>query len=440
MSYMDEVWNQSLTLIQQEINPVSYRTWIEPIEPVSMTKETFAFRVSNDAARTILSTRYHYMLQNALKQVSGNTYELQYLLPGEFPAEESIQASETPNEGVFNPKYTFDNFVVGSGNQFAHAACLAVAEAPAQAYNPLFLYGQSGLGKTHLLHAIGHFAMEQHPEKKVLYVRAERFTNELIEAISRNKNEEFRSRYRNVDVLMIDDIQFIAGKERTMEEFFHTFNTLHETSKQIILTSDQPPNDIPTLEDRLRSRFSWGLIADIQPPDLETRVAILIKKVKMENLALEDEVLMFIATKVESNIRTLEGALNRVLAYSRLVNRKITMELAEEALKDIIVNGGPKRLTADIIVDAVSEYYDIPKEELLGKKRSREISYPRQVAMWLCREMTDMSLPKIGEHFGGRDHTTVIFAYDKIAEELKNNPATRSAILDVKKRIQERGY
>ncbi|MFY9275652.1 MAG: chromosomal replication initiator protein DnaA, partial [Clostridium sp.] len=327
-----------------------------------------------------------------------------------------------------NPKYTFDTFVIGNSNRFAHAACVAVAESPAKAYNPLFLYGGVGLGKTHLMHAIGHHIMCQQEDPKVVYVSSEKFTNELINSIKNDKNEEFRNKYRNVDVLLIDDIQFIAGKEGTQEEFFHTFNALHEANKQIIISSDRPPKEIPTLEDRLRSRFEMGLITDIQPPDFETRIAILRKKAQLENINVPNEVMTYIAKYIKSNIRELEGALTRVVAYSSLTNKNISLELATEALKDIISNPKSEEITVNRIKEKVSEAFNIKMDDFNSKKRTRTIAYPRQIAMYICRELTDLSLPKIGSEFGGRDHTTVIHAHDKISKDIEENQQIKDKI------------
>jgi chromosomal replication initiator protein len=343
---------------------------------------------------------------------------------------------ENGSRSQLNPKYTFDTFVIGNSNRFAHAASLAVAEAPAQAYNPLFIYGGVGLGKTHLMHAIGHYTLSQNPNASVVYVSSEKFTNELINSIRDDRNDEFRNKYRNVDVLLIDDIQFIAGKERTQEEFFHTFNALHEANKQIIISSDRPPKEIPTLEDRLRSRFEWGLIADIQPPDLETRIAILKKKAKVENINVPNDVMLYIATKIKSNIRELEGALIRIVAYSSLTNKEVTVELAEEALKDIISDSRPRQITVNLIKEVVSKSFNVKIEDFNSKKRTRAIAYPRQVAMYLCRELTDLSLPKIGDEFGGRDHTTVIHAYDKISTDVNNNSEFKRRLEDIAKEIK----
>ncbi|MGL5675290.1 MAG: chromosomal replication initiator protein DnaA, partial [Cellulosilyticaceae bacterium] len=334
-----------------------------------------------------------------------------------------------------NPRYVFNSFVVGNSNRMAHAAALAVAEAPARAYNPLFLYGGVGLGKTHLMHSIAHYILEQNPNAKVLYASSEKFTNELINSIKDDKNEAFRNKYRNIDVLLIDDIQFIAGKERTQEEFFHTFNTLHEANKQIIISSDRPPKEIETLEDRLRSRFEWGLIADIQGPDLETRIAILRKKAEIESLSVPEEVLLFIAKTVISNIRELEGALNRIIAFSSLANKPITVELANEALKDLISKDKPRIITADYIQEIVANYFHLKPEELKSSKRTRNIAFPRQIAMYLCRKLTDLSLPKIGEKFGGRDHTTIIHGYEKISKDILKDIELSQTIAELENKI-----
>lgn len=387
----------------------------------------------NEFTKGILEGRYLNLIKNAIKQVTNKEYNIQFTIPGE-DLSINVGQSLTSNNSTFNqrsqlnPKYTFDTFVIGNSNRFAHAASLAVAEAPAQAYNPLFIYGGVGLGKTHLMHAIGHYILNQTPNAKVVYVSSEKFTNELINSIRDDRNNQFRNKYRNVDVLLIDDIQFIAGKESTQEEFFHTFNALHEANKQIVISSDRPPKEIPTLEDRLRSRFEWGLIADIQPPDLETRIAILKKKAKVENIDVPDDVMQYIASKIQSNIRELEGALIRIVAYSSLTNKKITLELAEEALKDIISSDKPKKITVKLIKEVVSKEFNIKVEDFNSRKRTKSIAYPRQIAMYLTRELTDLSLPKIGEEFGGRDHTTVIHAYDKITEDMANNDDFKNVI------------
>ncbi|AEY64296.1 chromosomal replication initiator protein DnaA [Clostridium sp. BNL1100] len=433
---LNEIWNRTLELLKGEMTEISFNTWILTIEPISIDSNTVTLGVPADFNKGILESRYSYLIKNALRQISHREYNIYFAIPSQAPVKPAAQEyNEDSNMSFLNPKYTFDTFVIGNGNRFAHAASLAVAEAPAKAYNPLFLYGGVGLGKTHLMHAIGHFVLGQNPALKVLYVSSEKFTNELINAIRDDKNEEFRYKYRNIDVLLIDDIQFIGGKERTEEEFFHTFNALYEANKQIIISSDKPPKEIPTLEDRLRSRFEWGLIADIAPPDLETRIAILRKKAQLENLDVPDDVMVFIADKVGSNIRELEGALNRVIAYSTLTENIINVDMAVEALKDMLNNSKAVIINSKTIQEAVSRYFHLKTDELKSKKRSRDVSFPRQIAMHLCREMTDMSLPKIGDEFGGRDHTTVIHACEKINHDLENSAELRRTVEDIKKNI-----
>ncbi|EGD47678.1 chromosomal replication initiator protein DnaA [Ruminiclostridium papyrosolvens DSM 2782] len=433
---LNEIWNRTLELLKGEMTEISFNTWILTIEPISIDSNTVTLGVPADFNKGILESRYSYLIKNAFRQISHREYNIYFAIPSQGPIKPAIQEyNEDSNMSFLNPKYTFDTFVIGNGNRFAHAASLAVAEAPAKAYNPLFLYGGVGLGKTHLMHAIGHFVLGQNPALKVLYVSSEKFTNELINAIRDDKNEEFRYKYRNIDVLLIDDIQFIGGKERTEEEFFHTFNALYEANKQIIISSDRPPKEIPTLEDRLRSRFEWGLIADIAPPDLETRIAILRKKAQLENLDVPDDVMVFIADKVGSNIRELEGALNRVIAYSTLTENIMNVDMAVEALKDMLNNSKAVIINSKTIQEAVSRYFHLKTDELKSKKRSRDVSFPRQIAMHLCREMTDMSLPKIGDEFGGRDHTTVIHACEKINHDLENSAELRRTVEDIKKNI-----
>lgn len=437
---ISDLWTRTLDLLKNELTEISFNTWIKTIDPISHDTNTVFLGVPADFNKGILESRYSTLIKNAIKQVTSKEYKVSFVVPGQDAGIGHIAHSDpSPGEeqyvSILNPKYTFDTFVIGNSNRFAHAAALAVAESPAKAYNPLFLYGGVGLGKTHLMHAIGHFILSQNPSSKVLYVSSEKFTNELINAIKDDKNEEFRNKYRNIDVLLIDDIQFIGGKERTQEEFFHTFNALYEANKQIILSSDKPPKEITTLEDRLRSRFEWGLIGDIQPPDLETRIAILRKKAQMENLEVPNDVMIFIADKIASNIRELEGALNRVIAYSSLTTNNISVELATEALKDILSAHKSRVINSTSIQDAVARYFDMKPDEFKSKKRNRDIAYPRQIAMYLCRELTDMSLPKIGDEFGGRDHTTVIHALDKIITDIENNPETRRAIDELKRNI-----
>ena len=448
---LKDLWDKTLNIIKGELTEVSFNTWIKSCEPICISSNTIKISVPNSFTQDILEKRYKDLVINSIEAACSKTYKLEFLIASEIQeAEEKEVRTKEPKKdsiaitvndemsSILNPKYTFDSFVIGNSNRFAHAASLAVAESPAKAYNPLFIYGGVGLGKTHLMHAIGHYILQNNPSAKVAYVSSEKFTNELINAIKDDKNEEFRTKYRSVDVLLIDDIQFIAGKERTQEEFFHTFNTLHEANKQIILSSDRPPKEISTLEDRLRSRFEWGLIADIQAPDFETRMAILKKKADVEKLNVPNEVMVYIATKIKSNIRELEGALIRIVAYSSLTNREITVDLATEALKDIISNKQNKSITIDLIQDVVAAYFNLRVEDLKSQRRTRNVAYPRQIAMYLSRKLTDMSLPKIGEEFGGRDHTTVIHAYEKISESLNNDESLENTINDITKKLTQK--
>lgn len=443
---LKDLWAKTLETIKSELSEVSFNTWIKSCEPISISNNTIKISVPNSFTQDILNKRYKDLVANSIKAVCSKLYNIEFIIFSETPEKEHIEEKTKKSKAItvndemsstLNPKYTFDSFVIGNSNRFAHAASLAVAEAPAKAYNPLFIYGGVGLGKTHLMHAIGHYILEGNPNAKVVYVSSEKFTNELINSIKDDKNEEFRSKYRNVDVLLIDDIQFIAGKERTQEEFFHTFNALHDANKQIILSSDRPPKEIPTLEDRLRSRFEWGLIADIQVPDFETRMAILKKKADVENLNVANDVLGYIASKIKSNIRELEGALIRIIAYSSLTNREVSVDLAAEALKDIISKKQGKHITIDAIQDIVANYYNLRIEDLKSQRRTRSVAYPRQIAMYLSRKLTDMSLPKIGEEFGGRDHTTVIHAYEKISENLKTDDSLQHTIENITKKLTQ---
>lgn len=441
-NHADAFWEKTLELIKAELSPVSFNTWLKTLSPVRLDNGSLVLSAPNKFNKEILETRYATLIENAMNQISAEPLSLEFILSGseakkDFDSESFPNRSNSFSESTnLNPKYVFDTFVIGNSNRFAHAASLAVAESPAKAYNPLFIYGGVGLGKTHLMHAIGHFIKHKNNESKVVYVTSEMFTNELINSIKDDKNVLFRNKYRNIDVLLIDDIQFIAGKERTQEEFFHTFNALHEANKQIIISSDRPPKEIPTLEDRLRSRFEWGLITDIQAPDFETRVAILRKKAETEKIDIPDDILHFIASKIQSNIRELEGALTRVCAFSSLTNRQISLDLANEALKDIFSTSRPKEITISLIKDVVGQNYNVKKEDFISKRRNRAISYPRQVAMYISRELTDFSLPKIGEEFGGRDHTTVIHAYDKISKDIVSNNDQKMKIQRIMKEIK----
>ena len=446
---LKSLWEKTLNIIKGEMSEVSFNTWIKSCEPLSISSTTIKISVPNAFTQDILEKRYKDLVVNSIEAACSKVYNVDFLVASDIQEieekeEKNSKADDKSSVNVndemsstLNPKYTFDSFVIGNSNRFAHAASLAVAEAPAKAYNPLFIYGGVGLGKTHLMHAIGHYALQNNSNAKVVYVSSEKFTNELINAIRDDRNEEFRNKYRNVDILLIDDVQFIAGKERTQEEFFHTFNELHDANKQIILSSDRPPKEIPTLEDRLRSRFEWGLIADIQPPDFETRMAILKKKADVEKLNVANEVMVYIATKIKSNIRELEGALIRIVAYSSLTNRPITVELASEALKDIISNKQNKNITIDVIQDVVAGYFNLRVEDLKSQRRTRNVAYPRQIAMYLSRKLTDMSLPKIGEEFGGRDHTTVIHAYEKISDTLNTDESLQHTVNDITKKLTQ---
>jgi len=435
-----EIWEQARDIMKNELMPVSFNTWIETIDPIELEKDTLILQTTSNLNRNVLENRYNDLIFNTIKQITNKNYLIKYITPEENIVSKSSHLKNESKELIdstnLNPRYVFDEFVVGNSNRFAHAASLAVAESPAKAYNPLFIYGGVGLGKTHLMHAIAHYILSQNKNAKISYVSSEKFTNELINSIRDDKNEEFRNKYRTVDVLLVDDVQFIAGKERTQEEFFHTFNALYEENKQIIVSSDRPPKEIPTLEDRLRSRFEWGLISDIQAPDFETRIAILRKKSERDKVEMPNEVFEFIATKIKSNIRELEGALNRVVAFSTLTKSVVDIDLANEALKDLISESQARKIDVYLIKTVVAEYYNIKIEDFESRKRTRQIAFPRQVAMYLTRELTDMSLPKIGDEFGGRDHTTVIHACDKINDDIKTDYDFKQKINWITKEIK----
>lgn len=453
MDQLSTIWDDVLKLMESEVAKSSFEAWLKQTVPNRLEGSTLYVQVPNEFTRDWVEARYALALKKTLRHLTNQDWDLRFELSPhaktsstattpikehrgvDQPLENKQQLRKEPriqtNTNILNPKYTFDTFVVGNSNRFAHAASLAVAEAPARAYNPLFLYGGVGLGKTHLMHAIGHYALESDPEIQVIYVTSETFTNDLINAIGKKSMVEFRAKYRTADILMIDDIQFVAGKESTQEEFFHTFNALYEANKQLIISSDRPPKEIPTLEERLRSRFEWGLTTDIQAPDLETRIAILRKKAESENIEAPPEVLSYIANHIQSNIRELEGALVRSVAYSNLNKSSLTLELTIEGLKDIIGDQKQKPLTIELIQQIVGNHYGVKVSEMKGKKRTRSITYPRQIAMYLIRELTDQSLPKIGEDFGGRDHSTVIHACDKIANELTQDPSLQLTIKEL---------
>ncbi|MDR7522390.1 MAG: chromosomal replication initiator protein DnaA [Armatimonadota bacterium] len=423
-----EIWAETLQRIEHQLNKPTLESFLKIMRPISLQGDTFVFGVPNRFAKDWVEQRLLTMVRGALQATVGRAVDVRITVteapPVPPPSIHRLPASSVgprvPEGLHLSPKYTFETFVVGVGNRFAHAAAMAVAQAPARAYNPLFIYGGVGLGKTHLLQAIGHLVLAS-GSFRVAYVSSEKFTNELINSIRDDKTVEFRQRYRNVDVLLIDDIQFLAGKERTQEEFFHTFNTLHEANHQIIITSDRPPKEIPTLEDRLRSRFEWGLIADIQPPDLETRIAILRKKAEIDGISVPDEVAEFIAQRIPTNIRELEGALVRVVAYASLTRSPINVELASDVLRDLLPTTRTRVVTIPAIQTAVAELFGIRVEEMRAKRRTKGVAFPRQVAMYVARELTDASLPRIGEEFGGRDHTTVMHACQRVREALRRD-------------------
>ena len=453
-SHLNEIWQLTLTELSKDLNKPSFETWFNLTRPVSLENNCLVIEVPNDFTKEWFETRYRDQIVKALNRVATDEHRVSFVIASEFQdtgnkesLEEAIDHStdfissfkpeqEKKNKFVssFNPRYTFDTFVVGACNRLSHAASLAVAESPARAYNPLFIYGGVGLGKTHLLHAIGQYTIINHDYSSVFYFSSERFTNEFINAIRDNKTLEFRNKYRNMDILLIDDIQFLAGKEQTQEEFFHTFNALHDNNKQIIISSDRPPKEIPTLEDRLRSRFEWGLITDLQPPDLETRTAILKKKALSDGIDIPDQVLQYIAGKIITNIRELEGALIRIVAYASLSETPVTLELTQAALQDIIFTR-QKNITIDTIIEITAENFNISPVDIRSKKRTQNIALTRQVAMYLCRMLTDLSLPKIGEEFGGRDHTTVLHAFKKIDNLISDSSDFKNRLEMIKNNI-----
>jgi len=451
LEQLKEQWDKILLHLKEEheIIDVSYNTWLLPLKVHDISGNIVKILVPDANFKNYIRKKYGLILQVSIEEVTGFSCDV------EFITEDTVKDKEKPEKQLIhnpndvnpstlqnanlNPRYTFDSFVVGANNNLAHAAALAVAESPGEVYNPLFIYGGVGLGKTHLMHSIAHFILKNNPDAKILYVSSEKFTNELIDAI-RNKNNisttEFREKYRNNDVLLIDDIQFIIGKESTQEEFFHTFNTLYESKKQIIISSDRPPKEIETLEERLRSRFEWGLTVDIQSPDYETRMAILRKKEEMEGYNIDNEVIKYIATNIKSNIRELEGALTKIVALSKLDhNREITISLAEEALKDIVSPNENQKVTPDIIIKVVADQFGITPLDIASTKRNKEIAYPRQIVMYLCQQMTDSSLQEIGKYLGGKDHTTIIHGRDKIAAALKKDENLANTIDILKKKL-----
>ena len=467
---LQAVWAQILDKMKEQLAPTAFN-WLNPVQPLSLTDDTLELGTQNEMSKEWIAGHYQTFIEDAVKAVLGGPKVVQLTVmaddstagPEDAPVvveaknEKPAQGTLFPEGGAeahaevvaephivapgdnssLNPKYTFDTFVTGKSNNFAHAAAMAVADKPGKTYNPFFMYGGVGLGKTHLMHAIGNRVLKNHPEMRVLYVSSEQFTNEIIQAIQQGTSDKFRQKYRNIDVLLIDDIQFISGKTSTQEEFFHTFNTLYDAQKQVILSSDRPPREVERLEERLRSRFEWGLTTDIQAPDLETRIAILKNKAQSDHFSVPDEVMVYIASRIDSNIRELEGALTRVVAYASLTKRTVNTDLVAEALKDIFPNGKAKEVTMDVIQEIVASYFKIKIEDLQSKKRTRNIAYPRQIAMYLCRDLTETSLPQIGQFFGGRDHTTVIHAYDKISQDKETDNRLSGILNELIDRIQK---
>ena len=458
-----QVWRAALGELQVSLSPANYETWLRDTQLVDVDEQRFRIAVPNGFAKDWLETRYRSLISQTLARIVGYSVQVEFVVgpaptdgtppvaadatddapPAATPSrlngqEVRVEATRIGGEGGatnLNPRYTFANFIVGSANRLGHAASLSVAERPGHAYNPLFLYGGVGLGKTHLMHAIGNQVIARFPRKRVVYATSEKFTNEFITSIQQGKIDEFRSRYRRIDLLLIDDIQFIADKERTQEEFFHTFNAIHEDGKQIVLSSDRPPKAILTLEERLRSRFEWGLIADLTAPDLETRIAILRAKAEEGAVPITSDVVEFIARKVVSNVRELEGALNRIVAFSSMGATPISIELAQAVLSNVLYNPKKRQVTPERIAKAVSDYYSVPMEALQGQKRDKAIVMPRQIAMFLMREETDVSLLRIGAELGNRDHSTVLHACDKITREIANNDELRREIAAVRELI-----
>ena len=456
MNTVKEKWPEIIEhlRVEHELSNVSFNTWIQPLKVYDVVDNTVFILVNMNASVEYIEKKYQLPLKVCIAETTGTEYDVVFISEDDdrlneiqnmaIEANQKKKSKSAAEKAGLNPKYTFDTFVVGGNNNFAHAASLAVAESPGEVYNPLFLYGGVGLGKTHLMHSVAHYILEHDPSKKVLYVTSETFTNELIDALKVGKNGNelamttFREKYRNNDVLLIDDIQFIIGKESTQEEFFHTFNHLHVSGKQIIISSDKPPKDIETLEARLRTRFEWGLIADISSPDYETRMAILRKKEELDGLEryhIPDEVMQYIANNITSNIRELEGSLNKLIALANLENKPIDIPLAAEALKDMISPNNTREITPELIIEVVSDHFNVPAAELKGKKRNAEIVLPRQIVMYLCRKMTDTPLKTIGLILGGKDHASVSHGVKKIEHDVKTDEALNNTVNIIKKKL-----
>ena len=446
MDFIKENWDLIKETLRTEydLSDISYKTWVKPLTFHSVKDDVVTIMIPSDQAHALkyISSKYKSYFQVTISEMMDHTYDISFILESDVNDEMMTPPGAVYNinyeNAHLNPKYRFDTFVVGNNNKFAHSASLAVAESPGEAYNPLYLYGGAGLGKTHLMHSIGHFILDQNPDKKVLYVTSEQFTNEVIESIRSGnaaKMNKFREKYRTVDVLLIDDVQFIIGKESTQEEFFHTFNVLHAAGKQIILSSDKPPKEMETLEERFRSRFEWGLIADIQPPDYETRMAILKKNAENCNKEINEDILDYIATNIKSNIRELEGAYNKVIAFSRLNKVEITLDNVKEALNDIISPNVSRQITPQLIISVVAEHFGITADDITSKRRNSEFVLPRQICMYLCRKLTDESLQNIGKALGKKDHTTVIHGIDKITDDMQVNEELKNKIDIITKKI-----
>ena len=451
---MDAIRDNWITVkeaVRREYNlsDISYHTWVEPLEFYNVENGMVNIIIPSDQAHALnyISSKYKSFFQVTITEMFDFPCEISFILEKDLHKEDNNKDDISASNPVYNinyenvhlnPKYKFDTFVVGNNNRFAHSASLAAAESPGEAYNPLYLYGGPGLGKTHLMHSIGHFILEQNPDMKVLYVTSEEFTNEVIESI-RSGNAasmtKLREKYRTVDVLMVDDVQFIIGKESTQEEFFHTFNVLHAAHKQIILSSDKPPKEMETLDERFRSRFEWGLIADIQAPDYETRMAILRKNAETCDRVIEEDIIKYIATNIKSNIRELEGAFNKIIAFAKLNKVDLTLALAEEALKDVIYPNKPKEITPTLIINVVAEHFGVKPEDITSKRRNSEFVQPRQVVMYLCRELTDTSFTNIGKLLGKKDHTTIIHGVNKVTTEMKTNEELKNKIDIITKKI-----
>ena len=435
-----EIWDQSLQKLQSNIDGYSYENLLKSLKPAGFHDNTILIETPYHFNKDWLNDRYAPSFEKAIYELIKKEVHIKFVVSSEIPdiyssgVKKDYMETYTPS---FNPKYIFENFVIGNSNRFAHAACLSVADLPSYTYNPLFIYGGAGLGKTHLMQAIGQRILKKYSNMKVSYVTSETFTNELIDSIKDNNTNEFRNKYRSIDILLIDDIQFIAGKESTQEEFFHTFNTLYEDNRQIIISSDRPPKEIPTLEERLRSRFEWGLISDIQPPDLETRIAILRKKGQMEHVHMPDDTITYIADNIQSNIRALEGAFTKIVAHASLNGEEIRAELAEKVLKDILSPSKPTVITVDLIQKIVAAYYNVRLDDLKAKRRTTALAHPRHIAMYITNELLpNISQAKIGEHFGGRNHATVIHACNKISAMLKEDNALQDDVASLIRKIK----